>query len=383
MGTVALPSNDPPAVPTTVLIAESGDRSPLLGLPGAVAAETPDSGIAWHYGDPIGEQRAAERGAALFDLSHRGVIAVSGPERLTWLNTLTSQLLTDLSSGSATQALVLSPNGHVEHHFGVTEIDDVTYLDTEPASAPALRRYLQMMIFWSKVEVADAELAEIRVQGPDTAGVLAANGLPAVTPGTAMSLPGGGFARHADGMLDLFLPRPTLAGTAAAVMAAGAVPAGSWAADALRIPTRRPRLGVDTDDRTIPNEVAWLTTAVHLNKGCYRGQETVARVHNLGRPPRRLVLLHLDGSQDRLPETGSAVTTAEGRVVGRVGTVAHHHEDGPIALAMVKRSLAAGSPLFADGVDAAVDPDDLIDDAPSGPPQSAVDRRTFTDIRRR
>ena len=116
---------------------------------------------------------------------------------------------------------------------------------------------------------------------------------------------------------------------AAALVAAGAVPAGSWAADALRIPTRRPRWGVDTDDRTIPNEVEWLSTAVHLEKGCYRGQETVARVHNLGRPPRRLVMLNLDGSASGLPETGDPVTTAEGRVVGRVGTVAQHHDDGP------------------------------------------------------
>ncbi len=179
------------------------------------------------------------------------------------------------------------------------------------------------------------------------------------------------------------MPRAALANTAAALVAAGAVVAGTWAADALRIPTRLPRLGVDTDDRTIPNEVAWLGTAVHLNKGCYRGQETVARVNNLGRPPRRLVMLHLDGSIDRLPEVGATVTTADGRVVGRVGTVAHHHEDGPIALAMVKRSVPAGSALLADGVDAAIDPDDLVDDAPAGPPQSAVDRRTFTDIHRR
>ena len=96
MVAVALPRNDPPAVPSI----DSAYRSPLLGFPGAVAADGPDSGIAWHYGDPIGEQRAAERGAAVFDLSHRGVIAVSGPERLTWLNTLTSQLLTDLPAGA-------------------------------------------------------------------------------------------------------------------------------------------------------------------------------------------------------------------------------------------------------------------------------------------
>jgi folate-binding protein YgfZ len=339
--------------------------------------------VAWHYGDPIGEQRAAERGAALFDLSHRGLIAVSGPDRLTWLNTLTSQLLSDLPADGATQALVLSPNGHVEHHFGVTDVDGVTYLDTEPATAGALLAYLEMMVFWSKVEVEASDLAQLRIVGPKTTDVLAAvdKSVPGID--EAVASPGGGFARRSAGEVDLFVPPPALAKTAAALLAAGAVAAGTWAADALRIPTRRPRLGVDTDDRTIPNEVDWLVTAVHLNKGCYRGQETVARVNNLGKPPRRLVMLHLDGSMDRLPEVGSSVTTTEGRVMGRVGTVAHHHEDGPIALAMVKRSLSADTALLADGVDAAIDPDDLVDDAPAGPPQSAVDRRTFTDIHRR
>lgn len=363
-------------------------RSPLLSFPDAVAsgdAEAPDAGVAWHYGDPVGEQRAAVRGTALFDLSHRGVIAVSGPDRLTWLNTLTSQLLTDLPAGGVTQALVLSPNGHVEHHMGVTELAEVTYLDTEPMTAEALLKYLQMMIFWSKVEVARVDLAQVGLLGPTTVDVLSAAGLPGadLTAGTAAPLPGGGFVRRVDDRVDLFLPRPELADVAATLMAAGARPAGSWAHEALRIPAHRPRLGVDTDDRTIPNEVSWLLSAVHLNKGCYRGQETVARVNNLGRPPRKLVMLHLDGSADRLPETGAPVTTADGRVVGRVGTVAHHHEDGPIALAMIKRSLPPGTPLLADGVDAAVDPDDLAEDAPAGPPQSAVDRRTFTDIRRR
>ncbi|MEP6562207.1 MAG: folate-binding protein, partial [Nakamurella sp.] len=166
------------------------------------------------------------------------------------------------------------------------------------------------------------------------------------------------------------------------LIAAGAVPAGSWAADALRIPTRRPRWGVDVDDRTIPNEVQWLVTAVHLDKGCYRGQETVARVHNLGRPPRRLVMLNLDGSPGGLPETGDSVTTADGRVVGRLGTVAQHHDDGPIALALIKRTVDAGTPLLAGAVDAAIDPADALGDADRATPLSAIDRRALSQIRR-
>ena len=90
---------------------------------------------------------------------------------------------------------------------------------------------------------------------------------------------------------------------------------------------RRPRLGVDSDHRTIPNELEWLRTAVHLDKGCYRGQETVARVHNLGRPPRRLVLLHLDGVSEVLAEPGTPVLAGT-REVGRVGSVVRHYELG-------------------------------------------------------
>jgi folate-binding protein YgfZ len=166
---------------------------------------------------------------------------------------------------------------------------------------------------------------------------------------------------------------------AQALIGAGAAPAGSWAAAALRVAARRPRFGVDNDERTIPNEMPWLASAVHLHKGCYRGQETVARVDNLGQPPRRLALLHLDGSAESLPVTGDAVRTDAGRTVGRVGTVAQHWLDGPIALALVKRQVGPDTPLLAGGVDAALDPDDAVR---AGRPFS-VDRGEFHDFRRR
>ena len=359
--------------------------SPLLGTPGAVAASGADTGVAWHYGDPMAEQRAAERSAALLD-SHRGLIAVAGPDRLTWLHTLTTQFLTGLPDGRTTEALLLSPQGHVEHHLNVTEVAGVTYLDTEPDRAAPLLAYLTSMIFWSKVEVESAagRLAQLRLIGPKVMEVAGSAGLLEhdIEAGQAVPLAAGGMAaRGATDRLDLFVARSELGRLAGLLTRSGARPAGSWAAEALRIAARTPRLGLDTDERTIPNELPWLGTAVHLEKGCYRGQETVARVHNLGRPPRRLALLHLDGSVDRLPEPGDEILTDVGRVVGRVGSAAHHHEDGPIALGLIKRSIPASAALLAGGVDAALDPDDEVTD--SGPPLSAVDRRTFTDIRRR
>lgn len=382
-----------------------GMRSPLLDLPGAVPRVTGpgsstdadhasdvtadgervvalDAPIAWHYGDPIVEQRAAEDRAALFDLSHRDVITVIGEDRLSWLHTLTSQALDDLPDGGTREALLLSPNGHVEHHFTVTSIGDTVYLDTEPGRGDALRRWLDGMKFWSKVELADADLGLLRIVGP--LRTLPDGEVPDV--GTAIALDGGGFVRVLPAAIEIAVPRSDLGPLVGRIVGTGIRPAGSWAADALRILRREPRFGVDTDDRTIPNETGWLAAAVHLTKGCYRGQETVARVNNLGRPPRRLVLLNLDGSTDRLPEVGSAVVTAAGRTVGRVGTVAYHHEYGPVALALVKRSLPADTPLLAGGVDALIDPDgytDHADDGPDATPRSVIDRRALPDLRRR
>ena len=332
--------------------------SPLLDRPGAVPGDGPDAGVARHYGDPLREQRALDRGAGLVDRSTRGVIAVPGPDRLSWLHSITSQHLSGLADGTGTEGLVLSPHGHVEHHFVVAELAGTTWLDTEPGNAPALLAYLDSMRFLLRVEPRDAtaELAVLTVAGPDAAAVLGAAGLP-VPPArwAVVPLDGGGFARRTrEHEVDLLVPRPSLTGVADRLAAAGATPVGSWAYEAMRVEDRRPRLGFETDHRTIPHEVGWIGPAVHLDKGCYRGQETVARVHNLGRPPRRLVLLHLSGERDELPAPGTPLVL-DGRTVGFLGTAAHHHELGPVALGVVKRTVADGTVLDAAGTPAAVD----------------------------
>jgi folate-binding protein YgfZ len=162
------------------------------------------------------------------------------------------------------------------------------------------------------------------------------------------------------GTNDLIVARDRLAATAAELALRGAAAAGMWAFEALRIAAHVPRFGLDTDHRTIPHEVGWIETAVHLNKGCYRGQETVARVHNLGHPPRRLVFLNLDGSEDRLPAHGDPVELAgdepgdeQRTAVGFTGSAARHYELGPIGLALVKRTVPVDATLLAGGVPAA------------------------------
>jgi len=310
--------------------------NPLLELPGAVAADGPDAGVAAHYGDPFGEQRALAQAAGLVDRSHRGVVRITGPDRLSWLNSLTTQQLDPLPAGSVAQALILSPNGHVEHHLTLTDDGDAVWAHVEPGTAEALTGFLKSMRFMLRVEPADVtgEYGLLTLMGPDAPD-------PASLPAAAV-LPG----RLGT---DLIIARDRLP----AVMAELRVrPAGMWACEALRIAAHQPRLGLDTDHRTIPHEVGWIEAAVHLNKGCYRGQETVARVHNLGHPPRRLVLLHLDGSSDKLPAHGDPVEL-DGATVGFTGSAARHYELGPIALALVKRTTPTGRQLLAGGVDAA------------------------------
>jgi len=300
----------------------------LLNRPGAVAAEGVDAGVAAHYGDPYREQRRMAAGAAEVDLSHRPVLRVAGPDRLTWLHSLTSQSLESLAPGVATETLVLSPHGHVEHHLQLVDDGTAVLAHVEPGTGQALLAWLDSMRFMLRVEMSDVT-AEYAVLG-------AAGGWRLV--------PRGSLSTY-DGEL-----------------------AGVAAHEALRVEDLRPRLGVDTDARTIPNETRWLGTAVHLSKGCYRGQETVARVSNLGRPPRRLAQLHLDGSDSDLPATGDPVLL-DGREVGRVGTAARHHELGPVALALVKRQVPDDAELVVAGIAARLEPETAPPPARTARPQ--------------
>lgn len=299
--------------------------SQLLNLPGAVAASGVDASVAAHYGSFHNEQRALAAGEGFVDLSQHEVITVSGPDRLSWLHNLTTQHLLDLPVGRWTMALILSPQGHIEHAFTGVDDGSVFRAHTEPGAAAALVDFLDRMRFMLRVEVAT---------DPETATMWRPARL---DPNNVAS----GFE---------FVPRARLVEYAEAAGPA----AGLWAYDALRIARGEPRIGVDTDHRTIPNELGLLsdestTSAVHLEKGCYRGQETVARVHTLGRPPRRLTRLHLDGSENTLPAVGTPLHH-DGRVVGIVGSSARHYEQGPIALALVKRNVPIEATLEAGGM---------------------------------
>lgn len=315
--------------------------SPLLTRPGAVAATRPDAGVAAHYGNPMAEQRQLAEGAAVVDLSHRGVLTITGADRLSWLHSMTTQHLTALAAGESAESLVLSPHGHIEHALHLVDDGECTWITVEPESAPVLLAWLNSMRFMMRVEVTDvtdryAVLGEAAPADDAVAGGAVATWLdpwPGLVGDTAAYGPVDGHPGEGWRWRESLVERSGL------VAAVGARPlAGIDALEALRVAAWRPRLGWETDHRTIPHELDWLRSAVHLQKGCYRGQETVARVKNLGRPPRRIVALHLDGSGHVLPAAGTPIEVG-GRAVGRLTTVARHFEEGPIALAVVKRSI--------------------------------------------
>ena len=291
----------------------------------AVLVESgPDQGAIWHFGEPNKEQKSLVAGDAWAQLINKAVITIGGLDRLTWMHALTTQHLEKLQPGDWKEALILDAQGHVEEQFFLVDDGSILWLHTEKERAAGLVNFLEKMKFMLQVEVKDVS---------DEYAVLRA-------PGVADSV-GGPYA---------LVPRTELADTIEAFKQSH-TEVGMWALEAERVAAGRARLLFETDHKSIPNELGFLNTAVHMNKGCYRGQETVAKVFNLGQPPRRLVLLHLDGSMVAMPGHGAKVEL-DGKEIGYIGTMARHYELGPIALAVIKRSVPLEATLICEGVSA-------------------------------
>ena len=302
--------------------------SPLLALPGAIGETVP-----FHYGDPLGEQRRFTEGVAVVDASHYELIKLAGPDRLVWLDSISSNVFAGISEGETREGLILDPQGHVEHQVLLIDDGDESWLLVEPGRADALTTWLLSMRFRMQVDIDDVSDAWAVIASTKKlpfAERLFSDPWPAVAPGgvaySAEPHPAESYSLHWS-----VIPRDDLA------IEISEHWSGMDALDAYLLRAARPTMA-DVDEKTLPHELDWLRTAVHLNKGCYRGQESIAKVHNLGHPPRRAVLLHLDGSDAELPEPGSEVIHDE-KAVGRVTRVARHYEWGPMAYAVVKRSL--------------------------------------------
>ncbi len=285
-----------------------------------------DLGAIWHFGEPNKEQRELAVGNAWADLSHRAVITVSGSDRTKWINDMMTQELLTLPTGQWSETLLLDAHGHIEQQLFFVDDGEILWFHTEAQKAEELTTYLNKMKFMLDVDAQDRSSEFVVVRAPGLADQF-----------------GGPYA---------IVPRTELAQLVSSYQNAGYVQVGTWALDAERIAAGRARILLETDHKSIPNELGFLHTAVHMKKGCYRGQETVAKVFNLGHPPRRLVLLHLDGSMVHMPEHGAKVTL-EGKEIGFIGSMARHFELGPIALAVIKRTTPVAATLDIDGVAAA------------------------------
>ena len=346
-----------------------------------------------HFGDPSGEQWALEGGRALVRRPDLAVISVSGADRLTWLTSLASQIVTDLVPGMSRELLILSPEGRVEHWAGASDDGEALHLIVERSDLSGFVAFLDSMRFALRVSVAERDVAvfsSVRAGANTPEAVAALPGhlwtwedpWPGVVEGGAAYFQG---ERHpgartpmmfhvvsrdaADEFEAAWLAGGAASGAAEAHAAPSSAPSGARSStpspaggkrrragylawEAMRIAAWKPRLGRETDARAIPPEVDWLRTAVHTSKGCYRGQETIARVINLGRPPRRLTYLQLDGSRGDLPAPGTPITVG-GRQVGVITSSARHADEGPIALALIARAVPVSTVFDIDGVAAA------------------------------
>jgi folate-binding protein YgfZ len=300
-----------------------------------------------HYGNPMIEQRSLFEGDSVCLMDPVGIICISGADRLTWLHSLLSQNLKNLKPGESAEALLLDPQGHIEQQIKVIDDGETTWLMVNKENTAPLLDWLTKMVFRMKVELTDrsADFALVGSTKPKPELAFVSNSQPMVWkdgwPGVTL----GGYRYSTREVNYSWFEQ--LVESSEVDNGLGQVNlSGTMAADALRVAAGRPLAASEIDEKSLPHELDLLSTAVHLSKGCYRGQESVAKVHNLGHPPRRLTFLHLDGSEHSLPDVGDEVrVSGQEKIVGKVTSAAQHFEMGPIALAVISRSVAEDAAL--------------------------------------
>jgi tRNA-modifying protein YgfZ len=275
-----------------------------------------------HFGNPLLEQRKLLEQKAYVLRSDQSVLEITGPDTLSWLHSLTSQNIQNLLPGDSTESLLLTPNGHIEHQLKLIITATGALVVVHQDRLDALIDWLQKMRFRSKVEISTRD--ELKVFG--SFADLRSNGSTWVDP---WSQPAAASVSYNPERKDF--PWQELVSENAPVLER----AGLMAYHALRIAAGRPEI-TDIDERSLPHEFDWLNSAVHLSKGCYRGQETVSKVHNLGHPPRRLAILNLEQG-DMIASQGDEVSYQE-KIVGKVVAAGLHFEEGSIALALLNRN---------------------------------------------
>lgn len=284
--------------------------------------------------NPLLQQRELLAGNARVLLEDLGMVEITGEDRLSWLHAMLSQNIKNLSAPSSTEALLLDPSGHIEVLLHLIVAENSVWLILPKLQIAQLLNWFKKTKFRSKVEWVDQseKFSVVASWREPISEVFWRDSWPEVTPG------GHRYGSKTNEPWQLVE-------NIVAVDQLGEFEATLASLDALRIAAHRAQWN-ELDEKSLPHELDLLASAVHLSKGCYRGQETVAKVHNLGHPPRRLVLLHLDGSGHLLPEVGDEVVVSESEQVrGKITSVGQHFEMGPIALAVISRSVPEDASL--------------------------------------
>jgi tRNA-modifying protein YgfZ len=300
------------------------------------------------------QYRQLREECGLLDRSERGKLAVVGPDAAEYLQGQLTNDVEALEPGDGQYAALLDRKGHMQADMRVLRpTDEEIWLDTEPGALAACRRHLQMYSIGREVEVADVseERAILSLIGPRSVEVAGGAALPenaceAMTIGGVECLAVGTI-----GGIDLIAAAADSARLLEALLAAGAVEVTPEAAEILRIEAGTPRYGAEMGAETMPAEAGIVEDAVSFTKGCYIGQETVARLHYKGRPNR-----HLRGLRLSAPAAPGAALRLGEKEVGRLGGSAVSPALGPIGLAILRREAEPGAELAVgeDGVTAQV-----------------------------
>jgi len=276
---------------------------------------------------------AVREGVVAVDRPDLATIALRGADVLRYLHAICTQDTAGLRQGDAAEALLLSPKGRIEFAFRLAVLDEGVLLDTDGEAAPALAERLARFVFRYDVTVAEPAKGAVSLLGPAADGTLAGAGLPA---------PGPGLVAHRTAVgVDLVGRDAPGAATVLERAGVAAGPAELW--ELVRVARGLPRAGRELTDDVLAEEAGLLGSHVHLDKGCYPGQETVARVHNLGHVQRRLAGLRFEpGGPDGLPAPRTDLVTGDGGRAGQLRSVVDHPELGPIGLAYVRRVVDPG-----------------------------------------
>jgi len=277
---------------------------------------------------------------SIVDRPDLATLALSGADVLRYLHAVSTQHTLDLVPGDASQALLLSPKGRIEFAFRLVVLEQGALLDTDAEAAPALAERLARFVFRHDVAVGTPRPRAATLLGPGAGTVLEAAGLPVPGPGRAAAAGPELVVRDTPVGVDLLGPGAPAA--AAALERAGAAPGPARLWELARVARGLPAAGRELTDDVLAEEAGLLGSHVHLDKGCYPGQETVARVHNLGQVQRRLAGLRFEPSGDGLPAPRTDLVADDGRRAGQLRSVVDHPTLGPIGLAYVRRVVEDG-----------------------------------------